>query len=185
VRRLVSSRYGSVRALIVPPYLRSRTLGLIVCACALLIGTAALQLWRVHETNMQLAEVMTSNMAQAMADQVETVIKSVDTMVASLVERKEAEGTGTESRTRLYHLMTSLAAKLPAVEEIGVTDSQGIAIVKSLVANPARMNYANLEYFRFHATHHDRGPFIGARIKSNEGSVQRMGDHAALADRSF
>src|SRR5450432_2921035 len=62
--------------------------------------------------------------------------------------------------------MTSLASALPAIHVMGITDSQGNAIVKSLVPKPVGMNYAEREYFRYHATHADRGPFIGARIKS-------------------
>jgi hypothetical protein len=62
--------------------------------------------------------------------------------------------------------MTSLATALPAIHEMGITDGQGNAIVKSLVANPVGLNYSERGYFRFHATHPDRGPFIGARIKS-------------------
>lgn len=101
-----------------------------------------------------------------MATQADATIKTADTIVASLVERVEAEGTGPEARARFYGLMTSLAAALPAIHEIGIIDSHGDAIVKSLVANPAELNYADRAYFRYHATHPDRGPFIGTRIKS-------------------
>jgi diguanylate cyclase (GGDEF)-like protein len=101
-----------------------------------------------------------------MAEQADTTIKTADTVAATLVERIEAEGIGPESRVRFYHLMTSLAAALPAIHEMGITDSHGNAIVKSLVADPHGLNYSEREYFRFHATHNDRGPFIGQRIKS-------------------
>ena len=33
-------------------------------------------------------------------------------------------------------------------------------------AEPGGMNYAEREYFRFHAAIRSRGPFIGSRIKS-------------------
>ena len=59
--------------------------------------------------------------------------------------------------------MTSLAAALPAIHEMGITDSKGNAIVKSLVTSPVGLNYAEWEY---HAPHPGRGPFIGERIKS-------------------
>lgn len=123
-------------------------------------------MWRVYEANIQQTEVATSNTARSMAAQADATIKTADTIVASLVERVEAEGTGPESLTRFYPLMTSLAAALPAIHEMGITDSAGNAIVKSLVANPAGLNYAERAYFRFHVTHSDRGPFIGARIRS-------------------
>jgi hypothetical protein len=62
--------------------------------------------------------------------------------------------------------MTSLATALPAIHEMGIMDRQGDAIVKSLVPNPVGLNYADREYFRFHAAHPGPDPFIGARIKS-------------------
>ena len=86
-----------------------------------------------------------------MAEQADTTLKTADTIVASLVERVEAEGTGPEARTRFYRLMTSLAAALPAIHEMGITDEQGNAIVKSLKPDPTGLNYAEREYFKFHA----------------------------------
>ena len=107
-----------------------------------------------------------------MAEQANNTIKTADTIVASLVERVEADGVGTKSRARFYHLMTSLAAALPAIHEMGITNSRGDAIVKSLVAEPDGLNYAEREYFRFHATHTDRGPLIGDRIRSKiDGTI--------------
>ena len=166
MRKLLSAGYGLFGVIVVRPLSRSGMLGLIVCVCAALIGTEVWQLWRVYDVNFQQAEVITSNTAQAIAQQVEFTVKTADTIVASLVERVEAEGTGPEALTRFYRLMTSLSAALPAIHEMGITDNHGNAIVKSLVQNPVGMNYAEREYFRFHATHPDRGPFIGARIKS-------------------
>jgi hypothetical protein len=52
---------------------------------------------------------------------------------------------------------------------MGNSGSRSNAIVKSLVANPVGLNYSERGYFRFHATHPDRGPFVGARIKSKIG----------------
>ncbi len=138
----------------------------MICVCGMLLGTEAWQVWRVYDANIRQTEAITSNTAQMLAEQAQTTLKTADTIVASLVERVEAEGTGPEAKTRLYHLMTSLAAALPAIHEMGIMDSHGDAVVKSLVANTAGLNYAEREYFRHHATHADRDPFIGERIKS-------------------
>jgi diguanylate cyclase (GGDEF)-like protein len=148
------------------PSLRTGTIGLIALVCASLLGSEVWQLWRVHEGNIQQAEVANANTARSMAAQADATMRTADTIVATLVERVEAEGIGPEARKRLYALMTSLAAALPAIHEMGIMDSHGSAIVKSLVADPHGLNYAEREYFRYHATHPDRGPFIGARIKS-------------------
>jgi diguanylate cyclase (GGDEF)-like protein len=154
------------------PSLLNGTLGLIACVCIALIGTEAWQLWRVYEANIEQTETVTSNTAWSLAKQAENTLKTADTIVSSLVGLVEAEGTGPEARLRLYHVMTSLAEALPAIHEMGITDNHGNAIVKSLVANPTGLNYSEREYFRFHSTHPDRGPFIGERIKSKiDGST--------------
>jgi diguanylate cyclase (GGDEF)-like protein len=164
--QLLSSLYGLFDSLVRRPYWRSGVLAPIGCICIILIGTEVWQLWRLHDANIQVAGVVTATSARSTAEQVYSTIKTADSIVASIVERVEAEGTGPEARTRFYRLMTSLAAALPAIHEMGITDSDGNAIVKSLVPDPTGMNYSEREYFRFHATHPDRGPFIGARIKS-------------------
>ena len=141
-------------------------LGVIACVCVALVGTELWQLQRVYDANIEQTEVVTSYTARTMAAQADTTIRTADTIIASLVERVEAEGTGPESRARLYGLMTSLATALPAIHDMGVIDSDGDAIVKSLVEKPVGLNYAERAYFRYHAAHPDRGPFVGARIKS-------------------
>jgi hypothetical protein len=53
---------------------------------------------------------VTANTARSMAEQGEPTLKAADTIVASSVERVEAEGTRPEALTRFYRLMTSLAS---------------------------------------------------------------------------
>jgi hypothetical protein len=140
--------------------------GLIACVCAMLIGTEVWQLWQVHKTNIEQTDIVSSNTARSVAEQAETTLRTADTVVATLVAQVEAEGTGPEALTRFYRLMTSLAVALPAIHEMGIVDSQGNAIAKSLKRDPTGLNYAERGYFRYHSTHPDREPFIGARIKS-------------------
>ena len=141
-------------------------LGLIACVCATLVVTEGLQLWRVYQTNNQQTEVVSANIARSLADQADAALKTADTIAASLVERVEADGLSPEAKHRLYGLMTSLAAALPAIHEMGITDPRGNAIVKSLVPDPTGLNYAERAYFQYHATHPSRRPFIGERIRS-------------------
>jgi diguanylate cyclase (GGDEF)-like protein len=185
--QLLALRFRLIESLIARLSLQGRMLGVITCVCVALVGTEAWQLQRVYDANIQQTEVVTSNTARSMAEQVETTIKTADTIVASLVGRVEAEGTGPEARARLYGLMTSLATALPAIHKMGISDSQGNAIVNSLTANPGGLNYGERTYFHYHATHPERGAFIGARIKSkidgsNNITVTRRINHA---DRSF
>ena len=68
--------------------------------------------------------------------------------------------------------MTSLAAALPAIHEMGLTDKDGNAIVKSLVAHPVGLNYRERDYFRYLASHDTRDAFIGSPVRSKiDGSL--------------
>jgi hypothetical protein len=162
----LSSFSSYLRSLAQRPYRRSGVLGLIICICVALVGLEGWQLWHLYDANWREAGAVTATTARSLAEQADNTVKTADTIVASLVERVEAEGTGPDARVRFYRLMTSLAAALPAIHEMGITDEKGNPIVKSLVENPVGLNYAEREYFRFHATHADRGPFIGERIQS-------------------
>ncbi len=142
------------------------TAGLIACTCLLLLATSVRDLWRVHDNNVELTQTATATATRLVAEQVDDTLQTADSIVASLVERVEAEGVGPEARNRLYRLMTSLAAALPAIHEMGITDRDGNAIVKSLVPDPRGLNYRERGYFAFHTSHPDRGPFVGARIRS-------------------
>nr|WP_294504928.1 sensor domain-containing diguanylate cyclase [uncultured Rhodopila sp.] len=168
------SVYRSVLSPFVWPSVRSRTLGVMICVCAALIGTEALQLWRVYDDNIRQNDLITSNTAQSLASQAETSLQTADTIVASLVEQVEAEGTGPEAKSRLYHLMTSLAAALPAIHEMGIMDKNGDPVVKSLVTNLAGLNYSEREYYRYHRAHADRQAYIGERITSKIDGAQSI-----------
>jgi diguanylate cyclase (GGDEF)-like protein len=141
-------------------------LGLIVCGCATLIGMEIWQSWQMYQTNIVQTDIVSSSTARSMAEQAETTLQTADTVVSSLVDQVEAEGTGPEALARFFRLMSSLAVALPAIHEMGIVDSQGNAIAKSLTRDTHGLNYAERAYFQYHATHSDRGPFIGARIKS-------------------
>ena len=146
--------------------LHNGILALLVFVCVALIGTETWQLWQVYRANIEQSDIVSSNTARAMAEQAETTLQTADTVVATLVKQVEEDGTSPEALSRFYRLMTSLAVALPAIHEMGVVDSKGNAIAKSLKPDPHGLNYADREYFHYHATHPDQGPFIGARIQS-------------------
>ena len=93
------------------------TFGLVACICLILLATATRDLWRVYGNNIEQAQITTATATRLVAEQADTTMQTADTVVASLVKRVEAEGVGPEARNRLYRLMTSLAAALPAIHE--------------------------------------------------------------------
>src|SRR4051812_10339263 len=143
-----------------------------LCFSAALVGIEAWQMWHVREVNLQSARIVTVALAESLSHQIDTTLTTADSVVSSLVERVEAEGTNSESLQRLYGLMTSLAAALPAIHEMGLTDRDGNAIAKSLVLQPTGMNYSERDYFQFLSTHNTRAAFVGAPVRSKiDGSA--------------
>src|SRR5476651_222797 len=132
------------------PSLRSSwlswTIAFALCLSGALIGIEGWQMWHVREASLHSAKIVTASLAESLSQQTETTLKTADTVVASLVQRVEVEGVTPETLKSLYGLMTSLAAALPAIHEMGVTDKDGNAIVKSLVPRPVGMNYSERDY---------------------------------------
>ncbi len=161
----------------------SWTVALALCLSAALVGIETWQMWHVREASLRSAKFVTASLAESIAQQVETTLKTADTVVATLVQRAEDEGVDRAGLQRMYGLMTSLAAALPAIHEMGLTDRDGNAIVKSLVAHPAGLNYRERDYFRYLSSHDTRDVFIGAPVRSKiDGSLnitvsRRLNDH--------
>ncbi len=150
----------------------SWTIAFALCVGAALIGIEAWQMWHAREVSLRNARIVTASLAESVSQQIETTLKTADTVVASLVQRVEIEGATPETLQRLYGLMTSLAAALPAIHEMGITDRDGNAIVKSLVPHPVGMNYRERDYFRFLSTHDTRDVFLGLPVRSKvDGSL--------------
>src|ERR1700730_11195790 len=160
----------SVSQKTIPPFLRSPrlswTIALALCLSSALVGIEAWQMWHVREASLRSANIVTASLAESLSQQIESTLKTADTVVATLVQRVEVEGVNPETLQRLYGLMSSLATALPAIHEMGLTDKDGNAIVKSLVPHPVGMNYRERDYFRFLSSHDTRDVFIGQPVKS-------------------
>jgi hypothetical protein len=160
----------------IPAFLRSSwlswTIAFAICLSASLVGMETWQIWHVREANLRSANIVTASLAESLSEQIETTLKTADTVVATLVQRAEVEGINPDTLQRLYGLMTSLASALPAIHEMGLTDKDGNAIVKSLIPHPVGMNYRERDYFQYLRSHDTRDVFIGQPVKSKvDGSV--------------
>jgi len=150
----------------------SWTIAFAIVLSAALVGTETWQMWHVREATLRNAKLATASLAESIALQAENTLKTADTVVASIGQRVEAEGFGAPALERLYGLMTSLARALPAIHEMGITNKNGDALVKSLVRNPTGMNYRERDYFRFLSANATRDVFVGEPVKSKvDGSL--------------
>jgi diguanylate cyclase (GGDEF)-like protein len=159
------------------------TIAFALCLAAGLVGIEAWQLWHARDASLNNARIVTASLAESLSQQSETTLKTADTVVASLVQRVEAEGATPESLQRLYGMMTSLAAALPAIHEMGLTDKDGNAIVKSLVPHPVGMNYKERDYFQFLKANDTRDAFIGQPVRSKIDNTLNITVSRRVKDR--
>lgn len=137
-----------------------------------LISVEVWQLWRSRDATLRNTKAIATSLAESLSRQTETMLRTGDAILATLVQRVESEGVTPESRKRQYELMTSLASALPAIHEMGLTDKDGNALVKSLVPDPVGMNYRERDYFRVLSARDSRSVFIGAPVRSKvDGSI--------------
>lgn len=182
-----SRQAAPIAPAIVRPSWLSWTIVFALCLSAALVGTEAWQMWHVRDANLRGAKIVTASLAESLSHQIDTTLKTADTVVSSLAKRVEAEGRSPESLQRLHGLMTSLAAALPAIHEMGLLDKNGDAMVKSLVLHPKNINYSERDYFRFLSTRDTQDIFIGLPVKSKiDGSINITVSHRVNApDGSF
>lgn len=70
----------------------SWTIAFALCLSAALVGIEAWQMWHVREATLRSAKIVTASLAESLAQQIETTLRTADTVVASLVQRVEIEG---------------------------------------------------------------------------------------------
>ncbi|HEX5212795.1 MAG TPA: diguanylate cyclase [Pseudolabrys sp.] len=151
---------------------------------AALVGIETWQMWHVRDASLRSAAIVSASLAESLSQQIETTFKTADTVVGSLVQRVETDGVNPDSMQRLYGTMTSLAAALPAIHEMGLIDKDGNALVKSLVPHPAGMNYSERDYFRHFKSRNAGEVFVGRPVRSKVDGTLNITVSRGVNDRN-
>jgi hypothetical protein len=147
-----------------------RTIALLACFCALLVGIHGWNLWVARQGQLDVAAAGTSNMTRALAAHAETSFKVVDAVLAETVERVEHDGVNGAAGLRLHERFMHTAAQSAEVHGLFVYGPGGEWLVTSL-PHPVLANNADREYFRYHQTHADRGTHVGKPVRSRSTGV--------------
>ena len=158
---------------------------LLVC-----LSLLALQLWmtlRAREVQLAEAGRESANLAQAVAQHAYDTIKEADTVLVGLVERMEADVASSTELERIHKLLVTRVAELPQLHGIFVYASDGSWLVNSQKTLLSHLNNSDREYFNYHRTHGDRGPYVGppVRSKSTGDWVVTVSRRINLPDGSF
>ena len=159
----------------------------VVLVCLSLL---AIQLWmtlRAREVQLNEAARESANLAQAVAQHAYDTIKEADTVLVGLVERVEADGMSERELARIHKLLVARVAELPQLHGIFVYGKDGSWLVNSQKTLLSNLNNSDRNYFNYHRTHGDRGPYVGppVRSKSTGDWIVTVSRRINMPDGSF
>lgn len=159
----------------------------VVLVCLSLL---AIQLWttlRAREGQLLEASRESANLAQSVAQHAYDTIKEADTVLVGLVERLETDGVAGLELTRIHKLLVNRVAELPQLHGIFIYANDGSWLVNSQKTLLSNLNNSDRDYFKYHRTHADRGPYVGppVRSKSTGHWIVTVSRRINLPDGSF
>ncbi|MGS0743336.1 sensor domain-containing diguanylate cyclase [Glaciimonas sp. GG7] len=159
----------------------------VVLVCLSLVFMEGWQSWTARKTQLHEMAIATSNMARSIAQHADDTIKEGDTVLISLVERVQIDGTSPAALNRIHDLLVHQVAELPQLNGLFVYDESGRWLVNSEPSMQPGANNADRDYFIYHRTHRDLTPYIGApiRSRSNGAWIITLSRRINHADGSF
>jgi diguanylate cyclase (GGDEF)-like protein len=148
--------------------LRKAAVLFIAAVCLCLCGLLYLQLEQSRRHDLRQAQVASSNLTRAMAQQAEDTFKKADLVLTSLVDWIQADGFGPAVRPRLQKTFARRVLALNQFHGIFLFDQKGQWVVTSFENLPRGSGVADREYFKFHQQNVSTVAHIGPAIRSRE-----------------
>lgn len=105
----------------------------------------------------------TENLARSADQHAVDAIRTIDTVLASLVQRLEAEGTGSMALDRLHDVLQAQGVAMPLVRRILYIDASGLSKVDSQLVSQQN-SYTDRDFYRHHRDVADHELFIGSPV---------------------
>ena len=133
-----------------------------LCLCGLLY----LQLEQSWRHDLAQAEVNSTNLTRAIAQQAEDTLMEADLVLMSLSEWIQAIGEGPVQRLRLQQIFARRVQALVQLSGVFLYDKQGQWVVSSFNDSPHGKDVADRDYFRFHQQNASLQAHISPAIRS-------------------
>jgi diguanylate cyclase (GGDEF)-like protein len=138
----------------------------VILVCVVLMAMEAWFAWSNRRSDLDEMQVNLGNLTRALAKHAEDTVKKSDTALFGLVERIEVEGMQPDTLQKLFPLLVGQVAELPELQGIFIYDETGRWQVNSFSDVVSDMDNADRAYFIHHRDNDDRGPYIGAPVRS-------------------
>jgi diguanylate cyclase (GGDEF)-like protein len=148
--------------------LRKAAVLFIAVVCLSLCGLLYLQLEQSRRHDLALAQVASSNLTRAMAQQAEDTVMQADLVLTSLADWIQADGFGASQKARLQKTFARRVQALNQLHAIFLFDQKGQWIVSSFENLPRGPGVSDREYFKFHQQNVSSPAHIGPAIRSRE-----------------
>ncbi|MFL1513054.1 sensor domain-containing diguanylate cyclase [Pseudomonas prosekii] len=149
------------------PLLKAAAL-FIAAVCLCLCGLLYLQLEQSRRHDLALAEVASSNLTRAMAQQAEDTFMKADLVLTSLADWIQADGYDQMQLSRLQKTFSRRVQSLQQLHGIFLFDRQGQWVITSFDDLPHGSGVADREYFQFHQQNVSSLAHIGPAIRSRK-----------------
>ncbi|WP_095060987.1 GGDEF domain-containing protein [Pseudomonas sp. Irchel s3f7] len=148
--------------------LRKAAVLFIATVCLCLCGLLYLQLEQSRRHDLSLAQVASSNLTRAMAQQAEDTFMKADLVLSSLVDWIQLDGFGPEQRPLLQKTFARRVLALKQLHGILLFDQKGQWVISSFEDLPRGAGVADRDYFKFHQQNVTSLVHIGPAIRSRE-----------------
>jgi diguanylate cyclase (GGDEF)-like protein len=138
----------------------------VILVCVSLIAVEGWSSWSARATHLRETQIITSNMARALAEHAENTIKAADTILVGMVERMEVDGRNPPALDRLHNFLMMRVAELPVLYGLVVYDEHGRWLAHSQKRLPSDIHSSDREHFFYHRDHPGRRPHIGPPVRS-------------------
>lgn len=144
----------------------SRAIAFIAIVAVSLTSLVVWNSWQARQSELQQAEVTTTNMARALTQHAEASIGSTDNILAALVEKIEERGIRNIQPAVLKSFLMRRVAEQEIVGGLIVIDDTAHPLVNSHPNPPLGISYTDRDYFAHHRDYADRGPYVGPAVFS-------------------
>jgi diguanylate cyclase (GGDEF)-like protein len=148
--------------------LRKAAVLFIAVVCLSLCGLLYLQLDQSRRHDLALAQVASSNLTRAMAQQAEDTFMQADLVLTSLADWIQTDGFGAPQKARLQKTFARRVQALNQLHGIFLFDQKGQWVVTSFDELPRGPGVGDRDYFKFHQQNVSSQAHIGAAIRSRE-----------------
>lgn len=139
---------------------------LLVFICLSLALLTAWQVWFSRERALHELNVANLNLAQALDNYTEGVIRQSELVLIDLVERTQHHSPAEHEQERLQELLQQQSEVLGLANAIVIYDEQGNRLLASTLPPEHNFNAADRAFFIHHRNDPSTGTFIGPTIKS-------------------